>query len=193
VICFARMLQFRGWSFGLAFALLMGAACSSTSSNSGGTGGSGTGGTTASDCCTARNEPGCTDKTLQACVCAVDNSCCSSKWTSLCVATAELNCNACGAGGGSGGVGGGEPLLGGAAGANPVCSPVQGSSSLCTVPANPSSKCCAYGATFCDDDNLQTCANDLDAACAKAWTDCCVDIVQAQGLCSDSRGVDAGM
>jgi len=183
------MLRLRGLSLGIAFAVLMGAACSSTSSNSSNTGGSGgTSGSTASDCCTARNEPGCTDKTIQACVCNLDSSCCTSTWGSLCVGAAELSCNACGSG--SGGTGGVEPS-GGAAGANPTCGPVQGTSVACAVPANPSSKCCQYGGNACDDFDLQTCANDLDPTCAQQWTDCCVDVVVGQGLCEMTYG-DAG-
>jgi hypothetical protein len=37
------------------------------------------------DCCTAQMTPGCNDATVQACVCADDNFCCTTQWDSVCV------------------------------------------------------------------------------------------------------------
>ena len=72
---------------------------------SGGSGGSGGGGT--HNCCTSHSTPGCTNATIQACVCAADSYCCSTKWDSSCVSevTSE-GCGSCPGGGGSGGSGG---------------------------------------------------------------------------------------
>ena len=69
-------------------------------------------------CCTIHGFPGCSNPTVQACVCAGDPFCCSSEWDSFCVQeVATLGCGGCvdiggvdiggsGGGGGSGGCSG---------------------------------------------------------------------------------------
>ncbi len=42
------------------------------------------------DCCTASGSPGCTDSTIQACVCKKDSSCCDSAWNALCVTEVSI-------------------------------------------------------------------------------------------------------
>jgi hypothetical protein len=37
------------------------------------------------DCCTAHAGAGCTDATIEACVCAADPFCCSTEWDAMCV------------------------------------------------------------------------------------------------------------
>jgi hypothetical protein len=36
-------------------------------------------------CCTVQDTPGCTDSSIQACVCATDAWCCTNKWDAVCV------------------------------------------------------------------------------------------------------------
>jgi len=189
VIEFGLMSQFRwfGLACGIAFGLVMGSACSSTSSNEAGSGGSAGAGGAASDCCTARQDPGCSDKTLQACVCLVDPACCSGSWNAFCVATAEVNCNACGAGGagGSGGTSGfgGEPAggFGGGAclGAVPVPLPDPCLSVIAPLPAG----CCSYGSPSCDDSMAVDCAAAISQDCKMFWSDCCAGYLQEAGFC----------
>ncbi|MCH9681147.1 MAG: hypothetical protein K0V04_06930 [Deltaproteobacteria bacterium] len=50
-----------------------------------GGGGSTGGGDPNEDCCTAQATPGCTDATIQACVCANDPFCCDTQWDAMCV------------------------------------------------------------------------------------------------------------
>ena len=51
------------------------------------------------DCCTAQLVPGCGDAALEACVCGLDDYCCSTEWDDLCVQEAG-DCGAACAGGG---------------------------------------------------------------------------------------------
>jgi hypothetical protein len=54
------------------------------------------------DCCAAQAVPGCGDATIEGCVCAVDDYCCSTAWDDVCVGEAT-DCGAgCGGGGGGG-------------------------------------------------------------------------------------------
>jgi hypothetical protein len=57
-------------------------------------GGGGTG-----DCCTDTNMPGCEDADITACVCAIDDFCCSNEWDNLCAGKAQSECGLdCGGG-----------------------------------------------------------------------------------------------
>jgi len=54
------------------------------------------GGAAADDCCTAHDGPGCADATIEACVCAQDDLCCSSSWDDVCVSeVASFGCGTC--------------------------------------------------------------------------------------------------
>ncbi|MBX7078823.1 MAG: hypothetical protein K1X88_06510 [Nannocystaceae bacterium] len=53
-------------------------------------------------CCTAQLVPGCTDATLEACVCGLDDYCCSVEWDDVCVTEAGDCGAACVGGGGDG-------------------------------------------------------------------------------------------
>lgn len=64
-----------------------------------GAGGSdgGDGGGTASTCCEQQDGAGCPDTTVQDCVCAVDDYCCTTFWDLTCVGEVEtLSCGSCG-------------------------------------------------------------------------------------------------
>ena len=43
------------------------------------------GGGVGGDCCTAQAVPGCSDAGIEACVCALDDFCCSTQWDDTCV------------------------------------------------------------------------------------------------------------
>lgn len=70
-------------------------------------------------CCTAHGSPGCSNRSLEACVCEVDSFCCTSFWDAQCVRNVEeTGCGVC-RGGGSGGA---SPVpQGGSAGISPTC------------------------------------------------------------------------
>jgi hypothetical protein len=47
-------------------------------------------------CCTASDEPGCTEPEVQDCVCAIDPFCCAETWDQLCVDQVDtLGCGTC--------------------------------------------------------------------------------------------------
>jgi hypothetical protein len=51
---------------------------------------------TIGDCCGAHEAGGCSGKTVEACVCAQDEFCCTEEWDALCVAAvSERGCAAC--------------------------------------------------------------------------------------------------
>jgi predicted small lipoprotein YifL len=69
-----------------------------------------------SACCEPVQTPGCSDATLQDCVCKQDSYCCESAWDATCVSEVnEFGCGKCdvsdnpGGGGGDPGGGGGDP------------------------------------------------------------------------------------
>jgi hypothetical protein len=48
------------------------------------------------DCCEDNGTPGCSDKTIQSCVCLEDIACCTETWDSICVTQVEtLDCGDC--------------------------------------------------------------------------------------------------
>ncbi|MEZ4310936.1 MAG: DNRLRE domain-containing protein [Polyangiaceae bacterium] len=50
----------------------------------------------ANECCSAQGGPGCSDPSVQACVCDADPSCCDVEWTAACGAlVASLGCGNC--------------------------------------------------------------------------------------------------
>jgi hypothetical protein len=56
----------------------------------------GTCGSTAGDCCEVHSEPGCSDASVEACVCAYDSYCCTTSWDSLCVSeVTSYSCGTC--------------------------------------------------------------------------------------------------
>jgi hypothetical protein len=56
------------------------------------TGGTG-GGADVGDCCTAHSGPGCSNDTIEACVCGIDVYCCSVEWDDVCAGEA-IDCGA---------------------------------------------------------------------------------------------------
>jgi hypothetical protein len=61
------------------------------------------------DCCADAASPGCSDGSVESCVCAIDDYCCTTAWDAACVGIATNDCGACGGGaGGAGGAGGGS-------------------------------------------------------------------------------------
>jgi hypothetical protein len=48
------------------------------------------------NCCSARNASGCSDSGVSVCVCAIDPSCCTNRWTATCAFLADaLGCTDC--------------------------------------------------------------------------------------------------
>ncbi len=47
----------------------------------------------AAPCDTSQSTPGCDDPAVEACVCAFDSYCCSTKWDGICVSEAESDCS----------------------------------------------------------------------------------------------------
>jgi hypothetical protein len=81
------------------------------SGGTGGTGGvgnsGGSGGSSSGTCCSIQTTPGCSNASIQSCVCATDSYCCTDEWDDICVDEVDTEgCGTCGAGGG-GGTGGG--------------------------------------------------------------------------------------
>lgn len=67
----------------------------STGGGDASSGGSDTGGDVG-DCCTVHEGTGCSDATISACVCAIDDLCCSSGWDDVCVGeVASSQCGTC--------------------------------------------------------------------------------------------------
>ncbi|HMR09494.1 MAG TPA: hypothetical protein PKA88_27130, partial [Polyangiaceae bacterium] len=59
-------------------------------------GGGGTGGGSGSSCCTVHSTPGCSNPSVESCVCAFDSYCCAFDWDSTCVSNISLyGCGPC--------------------------------------------------------------------------------------------------
>jgi MYXO-CTERM domain-containing protein len=74
---------------------------------SGGASGAGGGGGEVGDCCEAKKGvTGCSEESVEACVCAKDDYCCLTEWDKVCAGEVEeFGCGTCGGGGGTGGSG----------------------------------------------------------------------------------------
>ncbi len=130
----------------------------------------GTGGVSGS-CCTVNATVGCDDATVEACVCAGDDYCCTFSWDEYCVAAAD-GCGAtCGGPAVENCTNGGDDDGDGAAdcadsdcAAEETCQPVEGA---CCV-AVSTNGCPANAA-------VQACVCDLDAYCCNTkWDGLCV-------------------
>ena len=125
-----------------------GGAGGGTTGGAGGSGG-GTGGSggSANDCCENKISGGCSDSSIQQCVCDQDPVCCDEAWDDVCIDLAKTSCSLT-CGGGSGGAGG----SGGSSGAG-AASGTGGSSTMMT--------CAAAETFFCGK------ANARDVHCSK--------------------------
>jgi hypothetical protein len=61
-----------------------------------------------------------------------------------------------------------------------------------SVGPNPGSDCCFPGKGQCSDQNLFDCATSVNQDCLVSWTECCVNVLQAEGLCDSATPIDAG-
>jgi hypothetical protein len=99
-------------------------------------------------CCFSSDNPGCSDATVEACVCAIDNFCCDTQWDFTCVNNAENMC--------------GVPCNPGSAG-DECCTPHIGPGcndpavETCVCDSLPS--CCTVGWSA-------PCVDEADTACA---------------------------
>lgn len=141
-----------------------GGGAESGGSNMGGLGGADSS-TGDANCCAAHGTPGCSDATVQNCVCSVDNTCCVIEWNAACVEQAVLhNCAACpdsgspsgGGTGGSGGTGGtpggscSDPLaVGFHCGFSSYCDSCPGSLCSCAADCEAIGDCCADYQSAC--------------------------------------------
>jgi hypothetical protein len=130
-----------------------GAATSGDSTTTGGTttGGSTTGNPqTTGDCCVGGTNPGCSNPSIEQCVCAQDDYCCTTEWNDLCVDEVDqFGCGSCG----------GSSAASGSSGGNP-----QGA---CCLPS--------AGPRCFDDPSVEQCVCSQDAYCCQtAWDDTCV-------------------
>ncbi len=120
------------------------------------------------DCCTPMATPGCgADPSVEACVCAQDDFCCTDSWDDTCIGEVdEFGCGSCGGGfGGSDpGFGGSDPGMGGAPGGSGAC---------CTPEPTPG----------CGDDAfVEQCVCLFDSYCCDTeWDDTCVEEVDLFG------------
>ncbi|MCH9680133.1 MAG: hypothetical protein K0V04_01765 [Deltaproteobacteria bacterium] len=163
-------------------------------------------------CCEFGLDPGCADPIVEACVCALDPSCCSTEWNGACVAMAGLDCGAgCKISGGAGDCcldngtpGCDDPVIQAcvcvddpfccdvvwdyvcAAGAegDPCFADCSGGSTGSTGDPPPSDCCAVAGSPGCSEPAVEACVCALEA-------DCCTDHWGA--LCVDAAIIDCGL
>ena len=150
-------------------------------------------------CCTPGDGPGCSDPTIEACVCAQDPFCCQAQWDGACVQKVDqLGCGTC------------QPELGDCcqAGEGPGCVDPAVQACVCNTapgccqdlwsadcvglvdalgcgtcePPAPGPCCEAHDTPSCDDAAVAACvcAQD-DLCCTASWTEQCVAEVDAFG------------
>ncbi|MEM6996291.1 MAG: hypothetical protein AAF721_37635 [Myxococcota bacterium] len=122
------------------------------------------GGTPGNDCCSVSAEAGCSNTTVQDCVCAVDAFCCDNEWDEACViAVDEESCGMCGNGESGGDAAGDDGAM------------------------QPDGVCCeAQDTPGCFNDTLEVCVcNEDDFCCDFAWDEFCVDLITSSncGVC----------
>lgn len=128
-----------------------------TGGGSGGVGGAtgGAGGSSSGTCCTPKLTPGCSNASIQSCVCATDSYCCTDEWDDICVD--EVDTEGCGTCGGSG--------TGGTGGGSGTCS-VQLTDPLCN--ACMTQACCAPAEGCFNDAGCSSLINCIVTACPGA-------------------------
>ncbi|MEZ4265452.1 MAG: lamin tail domain-containing protein, partial [Myxococcota bacterium] len=153
------------------------------------------------NCCTEIGTPGCTDAGLEACVCDLDDFCCSVNWDDLCAASAVEDCsNACtgpcvpacdgkncgddGCGGSCGTCGVGQECVVG------TCQMVGCGNATCDFGENCSNcpddcgacsgECCtAHATSGCDEPAVSACVCAVDSfCCTEAWDPTCVTVAE---------------
>lgn len=135
-----------------------------------------------SDCCEPRTTPGCSDTSLQACVCAADPYCCATAWDQLCVGEVETAC-------------GGSCAPPGPSCGDGSCSTTEDCETCptdCGACPPPPGSCCEPGAGVgCDEPAVQTCVCAFDPyCCSTMWDSQCVQ--EARTSCDPTCGcIDA--
>ena len=153
----------------------------------------------AGDCCVPVEIPGCSDATVEACVCAFDDYCCKTAWDDVCVGEAVDQCALICQ----------EPGCGdGVCGPNETCETCEKDCGPCVVPVCgdtvcdptetcqscekdcgpcPVGNCCeAHEIPGCDDKAVEACVCAKDGFCCQtAWDGLCVQEVEqfGCGLC----------
>ncbi len=171
------------------------------------------------DCCVAGNGVGCVDPVVAACVCAIDEACCTEGWDQLCAKLVDqLGCAAC--------VTGIDPTRvpsccephGGAScldvevaqcvcASDPYCCDVVWDQScadmvsiaacgVCPDPIPMPGSCCEIGLQpGCQDPVVAGCVCAQDSFCCdNAWDDICVGEVMGYGCgtCPEADGTGSG-
>jgi hypothetical protein len=161
------------------------------------------------DCCAAHGGPSCDDNACQACVCALDDECCSGVWDAECASEASIECAlecACP---------GAEPCC--AAHDSVSCSDVRCKTCVCDLdaacctdlwdqtcvdeatvdcqidcPCDAAGSCCEpHDGIGCDVQSCQDCVCALDApCCTDAWDARCAD--EAATDCANRCSACAG-
>ena len=91
-------------------------------------------------CCTAQDTPGCTDATIQACVCSNDAWCCTNKWDSVCVNMVGTTLCA------------------------PACNPANNKGPCCQANGSPGCQIAGVETCVCNEDPF-CCTDEWDAVC----------------------------
>ena len=138
-----------------------------TSTSGGNPTSSSTGGPqTGLDCCVAEATPGCADPSVEQCVCAVDDYCCTTEWNDECVFLVdELGCGSCGG------------------------SAASGSTSGSSSSGGNQGDCCSPGSgPGCGDPAIEQCVcQQDDYCCSTGWDETCVQEVDQFG-CGNCGG-----
>mmetsp|Transcript_13169 Transcript_13169/g.25544 ORF Transcript_13169/g.25544 Transcript_13169/m.25544 type:complete len:3141 (-) Transcript_13169:26-9448(-) len=135
---------------------------------------SGSGSSSSSTCCSAHGGKGCSDRTIEQCVCGKDPICCNKAYDVVCTEVAVYDCKAsC-------------PALTGSKPTAPTLAPP----AIAPTPASSSqgSCCVAAGLVGCADKVVEQCVCAIDPFCCQTvWDKSCVNIAGTQcNSCSSS-------
>ncbi len=155
-------------------------------------------------CCDPVNTPGCADPAVEACVCAIDDFCCTSMWHSGCQDLAKTECGLVCTGGGStlgcceamGQPGCNDPTVEACVcDAHPDCCSfwngdcVYWAQTQCGQACGSGAKgscCSAHVSGGCEDPTVEACVCGLEPACCNEWTASCAELAETQ--CSAGCG-----
>jgi hypothetical protein len=125
-------------------------------------------------CCLPQSEPGCNDATVESCVCMQSPSCCTSEWTSDCVALVDdLGCGFC-------------------VGQPPETS--IGDPDGTGLPPGEEGDCCVAGtAPGCTDEVVEECVcTEIPFCCESGWEEVCASAVEALACGHCGGSADTG-
>ena len=152
-----------------------GASASVATGATGASTGASTGSGGMQSCCTPGQTPGCSDSTVETCVCAQDSYCCTVAWDSICVGkVASLACGSCGNGSSSASSGSASAGSGTGGGGQQAC---------CDTAMTPG----------CGDKTVEQCVCKQDGyCCGVEWDSLCVQEVDSFGCGPCGGGMGGG-